>query len=139
MKYLLDTYVLSEFTRRQPEQKVSEWLGQIPEEKLYLSVITIGEVQHGIERLPSSQRKTELLLWLNNALIERFEGHILPLDTATMLLRGTLTAQMERAGGPTGSMDGLMVATALRHQLIIATRNTSDFLPFGVQVINPWE
>ena len=131
--------MLSEFTRRQPEQKVLEWLEQIPEEKLFLSVITIGEVQHGIERLPSSQRKTELLLWLNNALIERFEGRILPLDTATMLVWGTLTAQMERTGRPTGSMDGLMVATALRHQLIIATRNTSDFLPCGVQVINPWE
>jgi toxin FitB len=139
MNYLLDTCVLSEFTRRQPEQKVLEWLEKIPEEKLYLSVITIGEVQHGIERLPSSQRKTELLLWLNNALIERFEGRILALDTATMLVWGTLTAQMERAGRPTGSMDGLMVATALRHQLIIATRNTSDFLPCGVQVINPWE
>jgi toxin FitB len=139
MNYLLDTCVLSEFTRRQPEHKVLEWLEQIPEEKLYLSVITIGEVQHGIERLPSSQRKTELLLWLNNALIERFEGRILPLDTETMLVWGTLTAQMERTGRPTGSMDGLMVATALRHQLIIATRNTSDFLPCGVQVINPWE
>jgi toxin FitB len=139
MNYLLDTCVLSEFTRRQPEQKVLEWLEKIPEEKLYLSVITIGEVQHGIERLPSSQRKTELLLWLNNALIERFEGRILALDTATMLVWATLTAQMERAGRPTGSMDGLMVATALRHQMIIATRNTSDFLPCGVQVINPWE
>jgi toxin FitB len=139
MNYLLDTCVLSEFTRRQPEQKVLEWLDQIPEEKLYLSVITIGEVQHGIERLPSSQRKTELLLWLNNALIERFEGRILALDTATMLVWGTLTAQMERAGRPTGSMDGLMVATTLRHQMIIATRNTSDFEPCGVQVINPWE
>jgi toxin FitB len=139
MNYLLDTCVLSEFTRRQPEQKVLEWLEKIPEEKLYLSVITIGEVQHGIERLPSSQRKTELLLWLNNALIERFEGRILPLDTATMLVWATLTVQMERTGRPTGSMDGLMVATALRHQMIIATRNTSDFLPCGVQVINPWE
>jgi tRNA(fMet)-specific endonuclease VapC len=139
MNYLLDTCVLFEFTRRQPEHKVLEWLEQIPEEKLYLSVITIGEVQHSIERLPSSQRKTELLLWLNNALIERFEGRILPLDTATMLVWGTLMAQMERAGRPTGSMGGLMVATALHHQLIIATRNTSDFLPCGVQVINPWE
>jgi toxin FitB len=139
MNYLLDTCVLSEFTRRQPEEKVLGWIDQIDEEKLFISVITIGEVQHGIERLPASHRKTELLVWLNNALIDRFQTRILPLDTPTMFLWGSLAARMHQAGRPMGLMDSLMIATALHNNLVIATRNTSDFLPCGVQVINPWE
>ena len=70
MNYLLDTCVLSEFTRRKPEQKVVHWVDSIDEDKLFLSVITIGEIQHGIVRLPESHRKTDLLVWMNNELIK---------------------------------------------------------------------
>jgi len=139
MNYLLDTCVLSEFTRRRPEEKVVHWLAQIDEQKLFISVITIGEIQHGIERLPESHRKTELLVWLNNELIQRFEGRILPLDTAALILWGSLTARMEQAGQTMSLMDSLITATALQNNLIIATRNGPDFLPCGVQIINPWE
>ncbi len=139
MNYLLDTCVLSEFTQRQPEPAVLHWVEAIPEEKLLISVITLGEVQHGIERLPDSQRKTNLLVWMNNRLVERFSGRILPLDAQTMLMWGSLTARLEAAGQPMPVMDSLILATALQNNLIIATRNTKDFLPAGVQVINPWE
>lgn len=73
MNYLLDRCILSEFTRRRPERKVIHWLENIDEEMFFISVIPIGEIQHGIERLPESHRKTELLLWMNNDLIKRFE------------------------------------------------------------------
>lgn len=138
MNYLLDTCVLSEFTRRRPEEKVIHWIDQIDEEKLFISVITIGEIQHGIERLPESQRKTELLSWLNVGFVKRFEQRILPLDLPTMFLWGALTARMEHTGQPMGVMDSLLIATALRNNLIIATRNVNDFLPCGIQVTNPW-
>lgn len=138
MNYLLDTCVLSEFTRRQPEKKVIDWLDRMDEDTLFISAITIGEIQHGIERLPESHRKTELLVWFNNELIRRFETRILPLDAAAMLLWGSLVARMEQDGKPMSVMDSLIVATALQNNLIIATRNSSDFLPCGVQVINPW-
>lgn len=138
MNYLLDTCVLSEFTRRQPEKKVIDWLDRMDEDTLFISAITIGEIQHGIERLPESHRKTELLVWFNNKLIRRFETRILPLDAAAMLLWGSLVARMEQDGKPMSVMDSLIVATALQNNLIIATRNSSDFLPCGVQVINPW-
>ncbi len=138
MNYLLDTCVLSEFTRRRPEEKVIHWIDQIDEEKLFISVITIGEIQHGIERLPKSQRKTELLSWLNVGFVKRFEQRILPLDLPTMFLWGALTARMEHTGQPMGVMDSLLIATALRNNLIIATRNVNDFLPCGIQVTNPW-
>jgi predicted nucleic acid-binding protein len=139
MNYLLDTCLLSEFTRRQPEQKVIRWLDSIDEEKLFVCVITVGEIQHGIERLSESRRKVELLTWLNNRLIDRFSARILPLDTSTMILWGSLMARMEKSGQPIAVMDALIAASATQNNLIIATRNISDFLPCGVPLINPWE
>ena len=139
MNYLLDTCVLSEFTHRLPDEKVIRWVDSMDEEKMLISVITIGEIQRGIERLPESQRKIGLSAWMNNRLIERFEQRIIPLDTQTMLIWGSLTGRMENAGRPAPLMDSLIAATALQHSLIIATRNGSDFLACGVQVINPWE
>jgi predicted nucleic acid-binding protein len=139
MNYLLDTCVLSEFTCHTPSEKVIRWVDNIDEEKLFLSAITIGEIQRGIERLPESHRKTELLVWMNNGLIQRFGERILPLDSQTMFLWGSLTARMENSGQPVPVMDSLIVATALQNNLIIVTRNVSDFLPCGVQLINPWE
>ncbi|MGD0610982.1 MAG: type II toxin-antitoxin system VapC family toxin [Anaerolineales bacterium] len=139
MNYLLDTCVLSEFTRRQPEEKVIHWLESIDEEMFFISVITIGEIQRGVERLAESHRKTELLVWLNNDLIKRFGDRAIPLYVPIMLRWGSLTARMESAGRPIAIMDSLIAATALHNQLVIATRNVTDFLPCGAQVINPWE
>ena len=139
MNYLLDTCVLSEFTRRQPDVRVVDWLNSIEEEKLFISVISVGEIQRGIERLPDSHPKTELLVWMNNGLLERFAGRMVTIDVPTMFLWGSLTARLEAAGQPMGVMDSLIVASALQNNLIVATRNVADFLPGGVQVINPWE
>ena len=69
MNYLLDTCVLSEFTRRKPNENVLAWIDSIDEEMLFISVITIGEIQRGIERMPESHRKTELLGWMNTGLL----------------------------------------------------------------------
>ena len=139
MNYLLDTCVISEFTRRKPNEKVIHWVDSVDEEKQFLSAITIGEIQHGIERLPESHRKTELQSWMNNSLIERSGPRILALETQTMFQWGSLTARMENSGQPMALMDSLIAATALQNNLILVTRNVSDFLPCGVQVINPWE
>jgi len=139
MNYLLDTCVLSEFTRRQPDQRVIDWLDSIEEEKLFISVITVGEIQRGIERLPDSHRKTELLVWMNNGLLQRFAERMIPIDAPTMFMWGSLTARLEATGQPMGVMDSLIVASALQNNLIVATHNVVDFLPGGVQVINPWE
>ena len=104
-----------------------------------ISVITIGEIQRGIECLPNSHRKMELLVWMNNGLLERFGQRIIPLDTQSMLLWGSLTAHLENSGILVSVMDALIAACALQHNLVVVTRNTADFLPCGVQLINPWE
>jgi len=139
VNYLLDTWVLSEFTRRQPDQRVIEWLNSIEEEKHFISVITVGEIQRGIERLPDSHRKTELLVWMNSGLLKRFAERMVAIDAPTMFIWGSLTARLEAAGQPMSVMDSLIVASALHNNLIVATRKVADFLPGGVQVINPWE
>ena len=139
MNYLLDTCVLSEFTRRQPDARVVAWLDAMNEEQLFISAVTIGEVQRGIQRLPESRRKTELAVWMNNGLMARFAGRIVSIDAATMYLWGSLVARLEAAGQPIGVMDSLILASAVQNNLIIVTRNTADFSPSGAQVINPWD
>jgi toxin FitB len=140
MSYLLDTCLLLEFSRRRPpDGRVINWLDTIDEEKLFLSVITIGEIQYSIGRLPDSRRKNELLTWLNDSLIERFHGRIIDLDLAILMLWGSLTARLEASGQPMTVMDSLIAASALRKNLILVTRNTADFASCGVQLLNPWE
>lgn len=139
MKYLLDTNVISELVAKQPLAKVIDWLDERDENLLYLSVITIGEIKKGIERLPDSHHKTTLRTWLTDALLLRFQGRILPLDTAVMLTWGNLTALLEQKGRKLPAMDSLIAAVALQGQLVLVTRNEADFADTGVTVLNPWQ
>jgi predicted nucleic acid-binding protein len=139
MNYLLDTCVLSEFTRRQPNPRVIEWLDSIDEDRLHISVLTIGEIQRGIERLAPSRRKSDLFVWMNEYLIKRFANRLVNIDAPTMFLWGSLTARLEALGHRLSSMDSLIAASALQNNLIVVTRNVTDFSPTGVQVINPWD
>ena len=139
MNYLIDTCVLSEFTRRAPEEKIIEWVKSIDEDMLFVSTITIGEIKNGIESLSDSHRKNDLLVWLNDGVIGRFGQRILSLDTQTMLVWGGLRARTNKMGTKMALFDSLIAATALQNNLIVATRNTPDFFASGVQLLNPWK
>ena len=139
MNYLLDTCVLSEFIRHQPDERVIQWMDGMDESKLFLSVITIGEIHRGIERLPESRRKNELIAWLNDVLVNRFGRRIVNIDVPSMFLWGSLTVRMESIGKPMSVMDSLIAASALHQNMIIVTRNVTHFQSCGVQVVNPWE
>ena len=138
MNYLLDTCVLSEFARREPNPLVIQWVAQADERSLYLSVLSIGEIQRGVERLAESQRKRELRQWLGQALMPRFADRLLPLNAEIMLVWGTLTARLEGQGRKMSAFDSLIAATALFHHLILVTRNEADFVNSGLSVVNPW-
>lgn len=138
MNYLLDTCVISELVAKRPSQKVVGWIDSIEEARLYLSVITIGEVRKGIEKLPDSQRKTVLEEWLNEQLLVRFAGRIVPIDSEVMLRWGQLTGSLERAGKTMPAIDSLIAAIALHGNFILATRNEDDFKYAGVPIVNPW-
>lgn len=136
MSYLVDTNVLSELRRKQPDAGVVAWMQQRPRQSLYLSVLTLGEIRKGIEQLHDSGRRQSLIDWLEVELPHYFVGRLLSLDALTADRWGHL---MAGAGRPLPAIDGLLAATALQHQLTLVTRNTRDFEGLGVPLINPWE
>jgi predicted nucleic acid-binding protein len=138
MKYLIDTCVISEIVAKQPNERVIEWIDSVDPEQVYLSVVTIGELQKGIERLPTSKRKAALTEWLHDDMFQRFHGHILDLDTEAMLAWGTLTGRLEAAGKPIPTMDSLIAALALHGNFTLVTHNIADFQHTGVPIFNPW-
>ena len=138
MSYLLDTCVISEFVAKQPAEKVVAWLAGLNPENVFLSVITIGELQKGIERLPASKRKEALRRWLKDDLLVRFHDRLLPMGIEEMLTWGTLIAQLEAKGKPMPLIDSLIAATAVHHDLVVVTRDEGDFAPSGVRLLNPW-
>ncbi len=138
-QYLLDTCVLSEFVKPKPERKVIDWLNSVDLEAVFLSAVTIGEIQFGISNRPPSNRRTELEVWLNEALPQQFGGRILALEAATFVAWGKLTAEQKRKGEAQSVMDSLIAATALEHKLVLVTRNVDDFKVSGLSVFNPWE
>lgn len=137
MNYLLDTCFFSEFKKPQPEQKVINWLSQQLEETLFLSVITIGEIQKGISGLVSSQKRIDLENWLQSLII-RYDGRILPLGTGEMIFWGETIIKLEQKGRVLPFMDSLIAATALKHNLVVVTKNEADFKNTGVKVQNVW-
>ena len=139
MKYLLDTCVISELVAKKPNPKVVSWIDSIDPDSAYLSVITIGEIRKGIEKLPDSRRKTILHSWLIEELMARFSGKILPIDSEVVLMWGQLIGSLESDGKKMAAIDSLIAATALYNHCSLVTRNETDFKHTGIAIINPWE
>ncbi len=137
MNFLLDTCIISEPKQKRPSEKVLEWLDAQDESKLYLSVLTIGEIKKGIARLESSRKKTELEKWLEK-LRARFSRRILPLSEKTFLVWGKMYGEFERKGVVRPAFDSLLEATALEHDMIFVTRNVKNFQHSQVTILNPW-
>lgn len=136
MSYLIDTNVLSELRRKQPAPRVVAWLQARPRQSLYLSVLTLGEIRKGLERVQEPLRKQALLDWLEVELSQYFRGRVLHIDAPIADHWGRLMAD---AGRPLPAIDALLAATALQHDLTLVTRNTKDFVDFRVRLINPWD
>jgi toxin FitB len=139
VSYLLDTNVVSEWTKPRPNPGVIEWLSQVAEDEVFLSVVTFAELRHGIERLPAGRRRRRLDKWLRGELALRFEGRIVPIDGPIADEWGRLVARQEARGRPIAAMDGLIAATAQVHALTLVTRNAKDFRVSVKAVLNPWK
>jgi toxin FitB len=137
LNFLLDTNVVSEWTRPRPNPGVIEWLAQVDEDRVFMSVITLAELRHGVERLPAGKRRNQLDQWLRETLPLRFEGRILSVDEPMADACGGIVAHRDGIGRPIHAMDALIAATAKVHRLTIVTRNVDDFEP-SVDAINPW-
>jgi predicted nucleic acid-binding protein len=137
--FLLDTNCISELVRLKPEPRVMAWIEAAEESLLYLSVLTLGEIRKGLAALPQGKRRSRLETWLEVELRARFSGRILPIDAAVADRWGLLAANAKRKCKPLSSIDGLLSATAIHHNLTIVSRNISDFAHAQVPVVNPWE
>ncbi|MEA1947976.1 MAG: type II toxin-antitoxin system VapC family toxin [Thermodesulfobacteriota bacterium] len=138
MKYLLDTCVISELVKPTPNRKVVAWLNELPSEALFLCAITIGEVRKGLTKLPNSSKKERLTLWLNT-LLKEYKERIFSIDFMVCENWGVLQGNAEKASAPMSSIDSLLAAITYTHNLILATRNESDFSPSNIPIINPWK
>lgn len=138
MKYLIDTNVISEPTRKQPSANVVSWLNSVDENQLYLSSLSIGELQKGITKIGGNQQKQQALNHWYEQLQLRFKHRVLTVDCQLAKFWGELSARVTH---PTPAIDSLIASTALYHHCTLVTRNTKDFEAynsFGLAIINPW-
>jgi len=134
---MLDTNVISELQKSNCNQNVRLFAQEIHWEDLYLSVITIGELCYGVEKLPAGKKKHELSVWLYTKLPEWFNRRIIEIDTEVIIEWGKIRARTERQ---IPVADSLIAATAITNNIFLVTRNTKDFDDIeGINLLNPWE
>lgn len=137
--FLLDTNVVSELRKARSgkaERNVVTWAASVPTARLYISVITVLELEVGIRSLERKDARQGSLLrtWMDGHVMTAFAGRILPIDTSAAVQCAALHVPDPRA-----ERDALIAATALVHGMTIATRNTADFATMGVALIDPWK
>jgi predicted nucleic acid-binding protein len=138
VKYLLDTCLLSELVKAQPDPKVLESLNARAEKALYVAAMTLAELHRGVARLPDSRRKHELAKWLVQ-LQAGFNERVLPFTQETATYWGELCVRAEAQGRSLAAFDSIIAATAIEHGLVLVTRNERDFANVPLVVINPWQ
>ena len=118
-----------------PTARVVDWFDAAPPEALFISVLTLGEIRKGVERLAECRRRARIAAWLETELPGWFEDRILPVDAGAAEEWGRLAARLPNLP----AVDGLIAATALHRRLTLVTRNEKDFADMGVDLLNPWE
>ena len=136
MSYLLDTNIICELVNKNPQPEVIHWVNQIPSHALFLSVLTLGEIRKGVEKISDQRRKQKIVLWLENELLETFHNRVLPITREISDRWGRLRYLAKR---PLPAIDSLLAATALHHDMTLVTRNLKDFQGLGLEIINPWK
>ena len=136
--YLIDTNVFSELTKPAPSPQVEEFLRR-SKDRVFVSVLSIGEVRKGIALTPSTNRRAVLEDWLDNEIMPWLGARVLPVTLEIAERWGNLAAQLKVKGKHRPVVDAILAATAFRHDLVVATRNVADYGDIGVTVLNPWE
>jgi hypothetical protein len=136
--YLLDTCVFSEFAKPVADSKVVHWAWRTSESDQYLSVLVLGELLRGMERLPAGSRRTLLQHWIGGLFITH-ASRLVPVDGEVVRVWARICAAADKAGKPPKAMDSLIAASALTRGLTLVTRNTADFDYPGITLVNPWD
>lgn len=134
---LLDTCVVSESLKPEPDPQVMAWVDSLAEDEVFLPALVLGELRKGVDLLPEGNRRSALILWLDQ-LEARFQGRILPFDARVATCWGSLMARLSREGRPIPALDAQIAAHALTAGAVLATRNTADFVASGCPLLNPW-
>lgn len=137
MAWLLDTCAISELVKPEPDRGVLAWFAQAQQDDQYLSVLTMGELERGILRLPGGKRKTALRQFMNQ-LLHHYQDRILSLESGALRQWAAESVRLEQQGQTVPLFDALLAATAQCHRLKVVTRNVKHFQPFHVAVENPW-
>ncbi len=135
--FLLDTNVISELIKPRPDENVVRWIAKTDEALLFLSVLTLGQIRYGIEKLKPGKRRGRLESWLAGDLRLRFQERILIIDEGIAQRWGALSAAAARRGRPVPVIDGLLAATALHYDLMLVTRDEGDVSGTGVPLLDP--
>ena len=139
MNYLLDTNVISEWTKPRPDAGLVEWLATVDEDRLFISVVTLAELRFGVERMDKGARRNRLDSWLIDELPERFEDRVVFVTPDLADVWGRMMARGQSIGRPVGSRDALIAATAEQLQFTLVTRNVSDFEALDIPLLHPWQ
>jgi toxin FitB len=136
---LIDTNVISETMRKQPDGAVIAWLDGQPWDSLFLCTPVLAELHYGVERLTAGRRKEILMGALDRIENELYHGRILSFDQLAAASYGRVTTKRERLGRRMQQMDSLIAAIALTHGAMVATRDTAGFSDLGIELINPFD
>ncbi len=136
MSYLVNTNILSELAKEKPNQSVIKWFKFIPDDEIYMSALTLGEIRKGIETIKDLRKKEKLRIWLEHELPDWFGDNILPINKSISDRWGRLLAEINRS---LPAIDSLIAATALHYDFALVTRNTKDFDYPALEIINPWK
>jgi hypothetical protein len=138
VRYLLDTCLIAEFQKPRPSPAVRDWLARQHEGDLYLSVLTLGEIQKGISQLPEGRKKTTLQSWLDGDLRDRFQKRVVQISEDVALHWGRIAGEAQRRGTPAPVIDALIAATALTLDATVVTRDDTHISSAGARTFNPW-
>ncbi|MFM9974799.1 MAG: type II toxin-antitoxin system VapC family toxin [Beijerinckiaceae bacterium] len=136
---LIDTNIISELWREKPSSGVSHWLQAQDSTGVFISAITLAEIQFGIAKLPVSIRRSNLVVAVTRLEQETFSGQVLPFDNRCAAPFGLVRASREQMRHPISFPDAAIAATALTHGLTLATRNIRDFDGLDLMLVNPFE
>ncbi|NTZ84124.1 type II toxin-antitoxin system VapC family toxin [Burkholderia metallica] len=135
---LVDTNVMTEPLRREPNAAVIEWLDAQNVETLFLAAISLAEIRFGIAALPEGRRRDRLHQGIEQRVLSLFRGRILPFDDAASKAYASFRARARVAGNTIADVDCFIAATAEANGLIVATRDVAPFQALGLRVIDPW-
>lgn len=134
--YLFDTNILSEMANQKPDEAVISLISSL--NSGFLSTITLHEISYGLNRLPDGQRKSRLSKIMID-LLDQFENQVFSVDAQIAQSAGELRVQSQRRGSILHMADALIAATASVHELVLVTRNVSDFRALSISLFNPWD